>query len=152
MQKDSWIIYSTARKSAGFTQELTAELLIVSLGSLRDYETGVRLPPDDVVARMVEIYGTPFLAYQHLRLSAELARAIIPEIKEESLPQAVVRLICRVQEFTAVDRTQALLKISEYGLIDQVERPVFNEILGELEEIVRASLTLRYSRDYREEQ
>jgi len=148
MQKDSWIIYPTARKSAGYTQERASDLLLVSVGSLRDYETGVRLPPDDVVARMVEIYGTPFLAYQHLRLSAELSRAILPEIREESLPQAVVRLICRMQEFMARERTQDLLKISEDGMIDLVERPVFNEILGELDEIVRASLTLRYSKDY----
>ena len=45
-------IYKICRKSAGFTQEAAAERLGISVESLRAYETGQRVPPDEVVETM----------------------------------------------------------------------------------------------------
>ena len=48
MPKGSGNIYQTARKAAGLTQEAAAERLAVSDTSIRAYESGERLPGDDV--------------------------------------------------------------------------------------------------------
>lgn len=41
-------IYAAARNAAGLTQERAAECLAVSVRSLADYESGVRLPSEEV--------------------------------------------------------------------------------------------------------
>lgn len=69
-------IYQNARKAAGLTQERAAELLGLSLSlrSLADYESGLRVPPNDVADRMATVYNSQLLAVQHLRAAAEQAR------------------------------------------------------------------------------
>lgn len=58
MARDGGNIYQTARKAAGLTQEAAAERLAVSDTSIRAYESGERLPGDDIVARMCAVYNT----------------------------------------------------------------------------------------------
>ena len=67
-------IYQIARESSGLTQEKSSELLDISVDSLRAYEGGKRVPPDHVVIKMIEIYDTQYLAYQHLKTSAEVGQ------------------------------------------------------------------------------
>lgn len=59
-------IYKNARRAAGYTQETAAEQLGLSVESVRAYETGQRIPPNDVVEQMVICYNAQRLAYQHL--------------------------------------------------------------------------------------
>ena len=40
-------IYKNARRAAGYTQETAAEQLGLSVESVRAYETGQRIPPND---------------------------------------------------------------------------------------------------------
>ena len=61
-------IYKNARRAAGYTQETAAEQLGLSVESVRAYETGQRIPPNDVVEQMVICYNAQRLAYQHLSL------------------------------------------------------------------------------------
>lgn len=63
MQNGSSNIYQTARKAAGLTQEAAAERLALSVESLRAYETGQRIPGNDIVARMCAVYDTQFRAF-----------------------------------------------------------------------------------------
>lgn len=58
-------IYKKARRVAGLTQEAAAERLGISVESVRAYETGQRIPPNDVVEDMVVCYD-----YQRLGLPA----------------------------------------------------------------------------------
>ena len=60
-------IYKTSRKAAGFTQEAAAERLGISVESLRAYETGQRVPPDDVAELMSVLYNSLYLIVQHVR-------------------------------------------------------------------------------------
>ena len=60
-------IYKTCRKAAELTQEAAAERLGISVESLRAYETGQRVPPDEVVADMFGLYNTLHLIVQHVR-------------------------------------------------------------------------------------
>jgi len=74
MQNNNGLIYKTPRIIIGYTQEVAAELLYVSVESVRAYELGKTVPGNDVVIRMCEVYRCPGLAYQHLLYSSEIAR------------------------------------------------------------------------------
>lgn len=140
-------IYQAARLAGGFTQERAAELLGLSVESVKAYERDATIPKDTTVLRMVDVYGAPFLAVQHLRASTELARSIIPEVSETDLSVAVIRLLNRIRDFAEKHRTDRLLEIADDGRIDNLERRDYDAILKELDEIVKASLTLKFIRE-----
>lgn len=57
MQTENRNIYKKPREIAGYSQERAAELLDISVESLRAYETGRRVPPGEVVVRMMDLYN-----------------------------------------------------------------------------------------------
>lgn len=59
MPEDYSNIYKIARRAAGFTQESAAEQLEISVDSVRAYETSQRLPPSEIVERMVVCFHAP---------------------------------------------------------------------------------------------
>lgn len=139
-------IYATARNSAGLTRERAAELLGLSVDSIKAYERDVTVPQDETVLKMVDLYSAPFLAVQHLRASA-LARTVLPEIKETDLTHAVIHLINSIRDFAEAHRTDTLMTIADDGVIDDAERETYNAILKELDEIVKAAMAFKFVRE-----
>ena len=137
-------IYQIARESAGLTQERAAELLDISPESVRAYEGSRRVPPDAVVIRMIEVYGVPHLAYQHLKLNTQLASRYLPPVAITSLPQAVLRVQKEVADFLRC--REELIDMASDGVIDAQERPRFDAIMQELEDIVSAFYQLKFCR------
>ena len=90
MPQDKRNIYKIAREAKGLTQEAAAEKLGISDSSIRAYETGQRIPPPEVVDLMVIAYDSQLLGIQHLRASADMARSIVPDIREVRLPEAIM--------------------------------------------------------------
>ena len=78
MDSQSRNIYKNARIAAGLTQERWAEHLGVSADSVRKYESGERMPGDDVVLTMAEVSGQLILPYWHLTRKSRVAAAILP--------------------------------------------------------------------------
>lgn len=66
MLKSSTNPYLAARQFAGLNRVQAAMMLPSSETSLKEYETGQRNVPDDMVLRMVSLYRTPWLRVQHL--------------------------------------------------------------------------------------
>lgn len=147
MPKGSGNIYQTARKAAGLTQEAAAERLAVSDTSIRAYESGERLPGDDVVARMCAVYGVQYLGLQHLQLKSALLPECVQYARPEPLPVATIKLVRRVLAFAEAHRSDQLLEIAEDGVIDETERQRFDEIAAELGDIVQAALALQYAEE-----
>lgn len=143
MFNDDTNIYGRCRRARGFTQEYAAELLGVATRTVAAWETGERIPSGVMVARMVDVYQTPVLAVEHLRLNDELARNIIPRIAETPLPQAVCQLISAVRNFTAIEGEDRLLQIAADGRVDEIEKAEYDMLLEALEPIVQAAMTLR---------
>ena len=81
-------LYQRARLSTGLTQERAAEMLGLSPESLKQYEGGRRVPPDEVVARMVEAYRLPWLALEHSQATDTLG--VLPEVEPRPLPMASI--------------------------------------------------------------
>ena len=136
-------IYKTARESSGFTQEKAAELTGVSVESIRAYELGHRIPPTHVVVNMVDVYGTQYLAYQHLRNADDIAGLYLPDVDVLNMSAAVLRLLKEVADF--VKRQPELIAITCDGIIDEEEKPRFDEIMQELNDIVQAYFSLKFS-------
>lgn len=143
MQDDYTNIYQTARRRAGWTQEQAAEVLGLSVESVKAYETDVRVPPAATVAAMAEAYDSPGLRLEHARRTDRLG--IIPDAaRPRSFPLAVVNVFNRFMNFAEKHRGQELLRIAEDGVIDDEERPRYNEIVAEIEDLTAALLSLMY--------
>lgn len=143
MQCESRNIYQRSREAAGYTQERAAELIGVSVESIRAYEGDRRIPPDTVAMSMVEVYGTQHLAYQHLKNSAEIARRYLPDISEKTdIPSMILRLHKEVNDFLPL--RDALIEITYDGIISADELPRFNAIMKELDDIHAAILAIKF--------
>lgn len=87
MTKKQTIYYAArmeaARKSRIFaSRERAADLIHVSTEALMDYETGLTVPPCDVVACMCRIYALPDLRNAHMRTVCPLMLEGIAERSE----------------------------------------------------------------------
>ena len=136
--------YQKARKTTCLTQEQAAERLGLSAESLKQYELGKRVPSNAVVWQMVQIYDTSWLALEHLRDTSE-ALGVLPEVTVQSLPTAAIQLINRVLDFADRHRDRQLLRIAEGGVIDEAERPEFDDIVRDLDGIVGAALQVKFT-------
>ena len=137
-------LYQRARKTTCLTQEQAAERLGLSTESLKQYELGKRVPSNAVVWQMVQIYDTSWLALEHLRDTSE-ALGVLPEVTVQSLPTAAIQLINRVLDFADRHRDRQLLRIAEDGVIDDAERPEFDDIVRDLDGIVGAALQVKFT-------
>ena len=147
MPDDCRNIYKICRKAAGLTQEAAAERLGISVESLRAYETGQRIPPNQVVRLMAILYNAVYLALQHLQETDDLYKSVVPEIRPRSVLEASAKLTNRIFAFAESHADRRLLRITEDNVIDTAERPEFDAILEDLQEIVEAALELRCARE-----
>lgn len=138
-------IYQAAREVARYTQESAAELLGISVESLSAYENDRRPPPERVVIAMVEVYSDQLLAYLHMRQCMELADRVLPDIHISSLPVAVLRLQKELNDILGY--RERLIEITCDGVIDSRERPEFDQILIELDQVWQAILGLKYAKE-----
>lgn len=141
-------IYQTAREARGITQEKAAELLGISVESLRAYECGRRLPPTAVVVCMVDVYDTQFLAYQHLKHDI-IADDLLPDISEKTIAEAVLSLIKEIADTNEL--LPMLISIASDGIIDEAERPAWEKIKKEFGDVVQSYYCLIVSNKTRGE-
>ena len=134
-------IYQRGRKTTLLTQEEAAERLHISPETLKRYEGGRLTPPDETVARMCEIYGVRWLALEHAKATDRLG--ILPELEPKPLPMATISLTNRLRD--AADRLAGLLRIAEDGVIDDAERPEFDNIVQDLRETIAAAYQVIYA-------
>ena len=99
-----------------------------------------------MVDLMVIAYDSQLLGIQHLRASADMARSIVPDIREVRLPEAIMELLDRVYGFVDAHRDRELLRIGKDGIIDDQERPIFDTIVAELGDLVEAAMAVRYAK------
>lgn len=144
MPKGSTSIYAKCRLEAGRTQEEWAEDLRISVESVKAYELCLRVPPHDIVVRMVERSGCQWLALRHLQETTGCLE-VLPQVEVKSLPMAAIGLINKILGFADLHRDKQLLQIAEDGVIDDDERPLFDEILSDLSALIGAAFQVRYA-------
>ena len=147
MPEENRNTYKTYRKAAGFTQEAAAERLGISVESLRAYETGQRIPSNDVVELMSILYNDLSLIVRHVHSTNNLYNRVVPDIQPKSVLEASAKLTNRIFDFAASHADRRLLRIPEDHVIDDAERAEFDAIMEDLQEIVEAALELRCARE-----
>ena len=138
-------LYARYRKAAGLTQERAAELLGVAVRTLAAWERGESTPPNARVLAMVDIYGSPTLAIEHLRYSNIIAYDVLPAVKAVPLAQAVCKLASAIRKLEAIHAEDQLLQIAADGRVDEIEKADYEQLLIELEPVMAAVLSLRYA-------
>lgn len=139
-------IYQNARRTAGLTQERWAEVLGISPDAVRKYEAGVILPSDEVVLRMAEAAGQWILAYWHLIRKSRAAGRILPEVKRRTLPEAVLGVMCRIEDFTR-GGLEDLKRLAADGKITQDEVLAYGEAIAQLRDVIRAAYELEFAEE-----
>lgn len=143
MAKEGRNMYQIARECAGFTQDKASELLDISVESLRAYESDRRNPPNSVVGNMVEIYNTQYLAVQHLKKSP-LGDKVIPDIDIDYVSNSIIKLQLAVKKFSKYE--ELLMQIGADNIISDSEKDDWDKINKEFEDIVKAFMSLRFSK------
>ena len=142
MSKIGTTIYQRARKESPYTQEQAAERLYVSVKTVKAWEQGQRVPDNEAVARMAELYGTPWLSLEH-SLAESGALGVLPQVTLQGLPSAVLTLVNRCLALS--DDYRRLMAIAEDGLVDAQERPEYDRIAGRVRDVVAAGLQVLYA-------
>lgn len=137
-------IYQLSREAAGYTQEKAAELIGISVESLRSYELDKRIPQDKSVIKMIEIYDARYLAYQHLKTSAEVGQKFMPEVNLTDISTAILKLQKEVNDFLKLK--DDLLDITCDGVISEDEKPRWETILKELDDITNAIMSVKFAK------
>ncbi len=144
MPQDSRNPYKACRESAGYTQEKAAELLNISVESIRAYESDKRPVPGAIVNDMIAVYGTPHLAMQHLTYADVVAKKILPEgFEVKDLPEAVLGILAAVQRFIA--KRDLMIQITCDGRIDPEEMGEWQEVLAAVDALHTATLNMRFA-------
>ena len=146
MDKDGKNIYRNARITAGLTQERWSEVLGISVDVVRKYEGDVVLPSDEVVLRMSEVAGQQIVCYWHLLHKSRCAGSVLPEVRLRSLPEAVLTLLVRLDDFSR-GGLQDLKRLAADGKISSEEVIAYGEALAQLREVVSAAYELEYAGD-----
>ncbi len=146
MQSQCTNIYKMARTSAGYTQERWAEMIGVTAGAVKQYESGQCMPSDDVVTRMADTAVMPVMALWHLKNKSSVANNLIPDVEQVSLPQAVVQLLSEINDLQEKNVVPELLKIAKDGTISDDERPQYEDILKEIEDVISAAMVVKYAK------
>lgn len=135
-------IYQRARKEACLTQEQAAEALSVSVETVKAWEQSQRVPRPEDVERMQALYGTPWLGLEYTRTTCG-GLGVLPELRLQGLPTAVLRLINRATALA--DDYRRLMRIAEDGVIDETEAPEFDRIAQSIQDVIAAGYEVLYA-------
>lgn len=145
MKEDCGNIYRNARRTAGLTQERWAECLGLAPETIRQYESGIIMPSDEVVTAMSEVSGQHILCYWHLVRKSRIAANILPELEEQKcLPEAVLSLLIMIDDFRE-DGLVRLTRIAADGKVSRDEAEDYDEALRQIRELVRRAYACGYA-------
>lgn len=129
-------IYKKYRKKAGLTQEKASEKLMISVDSLKGYECNIRVPHDDMVAKMCVLYSDSRLAYEHLARSS-VGCLVLDEIHDRSLSCSTVSFMYELKRFEALG--ERILCVTSDDIISNEEAEEWLMIISELRKLTTAA-------------
>mgnify|MGYP001851301765 CR=1 FL=1 len=135
-------IYQTAREACGITQERAAELIGLSVESIRGYETERRIPSDDTVIKMVDIYDANYLAYQHLKYKTRVGNVVLPDLNSATLPEAALQWIHEMND--CMEYQASIIEIAMDGKVDDKEKGMWEHAMKKCRELCRAVFALQF--------
>ena len=129
-----------ARKHAGLTQEEAAYQLNIATRTLAYYETG-RIPPDDIVAHMVQIYQSPALGYAYLSSESAVGRILLPQIKVMGISSGALQLHVSMRK--AAGLADMLDEICADNQISREEERSFRDCLDTFDRLMASIIGIK---------
>lgn len=140
MRKGARNCYLTARMLSDLKQLMAAEMLGVDSATLREYESGRRRVPDDIVVSMMDLYHAEWLGYKHLR-NLSVGKRILPAIDcERGIAACAINALLVSNVFS--NTVNQLLEIADDDYIDQEEEAIFGDICVKLKLIIGACMAI----------
>ena len=123
-------IYKKYRKIAGLTQEKAAEHLNISIDTIKRYENGTYIPPNDIARRMCLLYGDMKLAYEHLE-NSQVGAMVLPPLKDKDLCCSTLGFLNSLQN---LDKKKAEHELKSW---EEAEKLIGNMIKSSFELLYR---------------
>ena len=114
----------------------------MSVETVKAWEQRQRVPRPEDVERMQAAYGTPWLVLEYTRATCGQL-GVLPELRLQGLPTAVLRLINRATALA--DDYRRLMEIAEDGRIDEWEAPEFEQISENIQRVIAAGFEVLYA-------
>lgn len=102
------------------------------------------MPSDNVVLRMAEVAGQQIICYWHLLRKSQCAAAVLPDVQNRRLPEAVLNLLVKIDDFRR-GGLEGLMRLAGDGKISSEEVIAYGEALQELKEVVQAAYEVEYA-------
>lgn len=138
----------SARNEHNLTQEELAELTNYSVDSIRVWESGARAAPIPAIKAIAEKLDAPWLPVFYLREQHGdgLFRELIPEFQVgRSVSSAAAGFVSAMMDMMEHRFARELLSMVADERIDEVEDPVFEQLMDEAWALNRKILELRFS-------
>lgn len=126
-------VFSSREGAAEFMKIDRTRLARIELGKLRPY-------PEEILA-MAQAYHAPELCNAYCVKECPLGKDTVNELTLDDLDRLMLKVLGSLKGIEAL-RTK-LITIAEDGVITENERPEFNEVLKELEEVAINAQTLQ---------
>lgn len=123
------------------SQEKTAEIIGIDRTRLARIELDAISPYPEEVKAMSEAYNMPELCNSYCARECPIGRNNVPEVTIDDFDRLALKVLGSLKDIDSL--RASLIAISEDGVIEEKERPAFQEILDSLEKISTNAKALR---------
>lgn len=120
-------------RSALTSREKAAELLGIDRTRLARIELDTISPYPEEVKAMAKVYNTPELCNAYCARECPIGRQSVPKVTIDDFDRLALKVLGSLKDIDSL--RASLIAISEDGVIDEKERPAFQDILDDLEKI-----------------
>lgn len=115
------------------SREKAAEIIDIDRTRLARIELGTISPYPEEVKAMAEAYNVPELCNSYCARECPIGRSTVPEVTIDDFDRLALKVLGSLKDIDSL--RASLIAISEDGIIEENERPAFQEILDSLEKI-----------------
>ncbi len=115
------------------SREKAAEIMDMDRTRLARIELDTVAPYPEEVKAMAKAYNVPELCNSYCARECPIGRDNVPEVKIVDFDRLALKVLGSLKDIDAL--RASLIAISEDGIIEEKERPAFQEILDSLEKI-----------------
>ncbi len=123
------------------SREKTAEIIGIDRTRLARIELDAISPYPEEVKVMSEAYNMPELCNSYCARECPIGRNNVPEVTIDDFDRLALKVLGSLKDIDSL--RASLIAISEDGVIEEKERPAFQEILDSLEKISTNAKALR---------
>lgn len=130
-----------ARREHRLSQSDACELIgIADASTLSKFENGVKVPSEDIVVRMVQVYEDPFIGYMYLRECTSIGRMLLPDIITSELDNLTLRF---QKEYNDILKIQTdMIEIACDNEVNDYEEERWKQVQKEIADLASVSLPL----------